>query len=93
VLLVIEGGTARLRLIAFGRSFDPFRGECAHCDPFQDFFASQAEMQRGGSLREYLSTHFIFQPLSRHTTFIADLRAATGRGDLPDQVIWQPDGL
>ena len=54
---------------------------------------AQAEIQRGGSLREYLSAHFIFQPLSRHTSFIADLRAATGRGDLPDQVIWQPDGL
>ena len=54
---------------------------------------AQAEMQRGGSLREYLSAHFIFQPLSRHTSFIADLRAATGRGDIPDQVIWQPDGL
>ena len=54
---------------------------------------AQAEMQRGGSLREYLSAHFIFQPLARHTSFIADLRAATGRGDIPDQVIWQPDGL
>ena len=54
---------------------------------------AQAEMQRGGSLREYLSAHFIFQPLSRHTSFIADLRAATGRSDIPDQVIWQPDGL
>ena len=54
---------------------------------------AQAEMQRGGSLREYLSAHFIFQPLSRHTSFIADLRAATGRGDISDQVIWQPDGL
>ena len=50
-------------------------------------------MQRGGSLREYLSAHFIFQPLSRHTSFIADLRAATGRSDIPDQVVWQPDGL
>ena len=54
---------------------------------------AQAEMQRGGSLREYLSAHFIFQPLARHTTFIADLRAATGRSDIPEQVIWQPDGL
>jgi GT2 family glycosyltransferase len=54
---------------------------------------AQTETQRGGSLREYLSTHFIFQPLARHTSFIADLRAATGRGDIPDQVTWQPDGL
>ena len=29
----------------------------------------------------------------RHTSFIADLRAATGRDDIPDQVIWQPTGL
>ena len=30
-------------------------------------------------------------PATRH--LIADLRAATGRVDIPDQVIWQPDGL
>ena len=52
---------------------------------------AQTEMHRGSSLREYLSAHFIFQPLARHTSFIADLRAAMGRDDIPDQVIWQPD--
>ncbi len=51
-----------------------------------------AEMRRGGSLRDYLSAHFIFQPLSHHTSFIADLRAATGRADIPDHVVWQPGG-
>ena len=51
-----------------------------------------AETQRGGSLRDYLSGHFIFQPLSHHTAFSADLRAATGRTDIPDAVVWQPGG-
>jgi GT2 family glycosyltransferase len=52
----------------------------------------QAEIRRCGSPREYLSAHFIFQPLARHTPFIADLRAAAGRADVPEQVLWQPVG-
>ena len=52
----------------------------------------QAEVRRGGSLRAYLNGHFIFQPLSQHTSFIADLRAATGHAGIPDQVVWQPGG-
>lgn len=50
----------------------------------------QAEMARGGSLRDYLSTYFIFQPLSRHTSFVADLRAATGCAGIPDEIVWKP---
>lgn len=50
----------------------------------------QAELARGGSLRDYLSAHFIFQPLSHHTSFVADLRAATQRADIPDQIVWKP---
>ena len=50
----------------------------------------QAEIARGGSLRDYLSAHFIFQPLSYHTSFVADLRAATQRTDIPDQIVWKP---
>ena len=50
----------------------------------------QAEIARGGSLRDYLSTYFIFQPLSHHTSFVADLRAATQRSDIPDQIVWKP---
>lgn len=50
----------------------------------------QVELVRGGSLRNYLAAHFIFGPLARHTSFIADLRAATGSQDIPDQVIWNP---
>ena len=42
---------------------------------------------------DYLSAYFIFQPLSHHTSFVADLRAATGCGDIPDQIVWRPDGL
>lgn len=53
---------------------------------------ARAETQRSGSLRDYLSAHFIFQPLAQHTSFIADLRAATGRDDIPDQILWQPGG-
>jgi GT2 family glycosyltransferase len=53
---------------------------------------TQAEVRRGGSLRAYLSRHFIFQPLSHHTSFVADLRTATGRADIPDHIIWQPGG-
>lgn len=53
----------------------------------------RAEMERGGSIRDYLSAHFIFQPLARHTPFLADLRAATGRQDIPDQVVWRPEGM
>ena len=50
----------------------------------------QAEMARGGSLKDYLSAYFIFQPLSRHTSFVADLRAATGCADIPDDIVWKP---
>ena len=50
----------------------------------------QAEIVRGGSLRDYLSAHFIFQPLSYHTSFVADLRVATQRADIPDQIVWKP---
>ncbi|PKO24082.1 MAG: hypothetical protein CVU38_00410 [Chloroflexi bacterium HGW-Chloroflexi-1] len=50
----------------------------------------QAEMLRGGSIRDYLSAHFIFQPLSHHTSFIEDLRAATGCADIPDHCTWRP---
>ncbi len=50
----------------------------------------QAEIARGGSLSAYLSAHFIFQPLSYHTSFVADLRAATQRVDIPDQIVWKP---
>ena len=50
----------------------------------------QAEIARGGSLRNYLSSYFIFQPLAQHTSFIADLRAATGRTDIPDHIVWKP---
>jgi GT2 family glycosyltransferase len=51
----------------------------------------QAELARGGSLRDYLASHFIFQPLARDTSFLADLTAATGRTDIPDQVVWRPE--
>ncbi len=51
---------------------------------------AHAEMARGGSLRDYLSAYFIFQPLSRHTTFVADLRATTGCADIPDDIVWKP---
>ena len=50
----------------------------------------QAEMARGSSLKDYLGENFIFQPLSRHTTFVADLRAAMGCSDIPDDIIWRP---
>ena len=50
----------------------------------------QAEIARGGSLRDYLSAHFIFQPLSHHTSFVADLRAATSGRDIPDKIVWRP---
>lgn len=50
----------------------------------------QAEKARGGSLKDYLSAYFIFQPLSRHTSFTADLRAATGCADIPDEIVWKP---
>ncbi len=51
---------------------------------------AQAEMARGGSLKDYLSVYFIFQQLSRHTSFVADLRVATGRADIPDDIVWKP---
>jgi GT2 family glycosyltransferase len=51
---------------------------------------AQAELARGGSLKDYLAEHYIFQPLSRHTPLIADLRAATGCADLPAEVVWRP---
>ena len=50
----------------------------------------QAEMARGSSLKDYLSAHFIFQPFARHTSLVADLRAATGRTDIPDDIVWKP---
>lgn len=52
-----------------------------------------AELARGGSLRDYLAAHFIFGPLARHTSFLADIRAASGRRDLPAEIIWRPEGL
>jgi GT2 family glycosyltransferase len=51
---------------------------------------ARAEMARGGSLKDYLAAYFIFQPLSRHTSFVADLRAATGCADIPDEIVWRP---
>lgn len=53
----------------------------------------QAELARSGSLRDYLAAHFIFQPLARHTSFIADLRAATSLPDIPDLVVWRPQEI
>lgn len=53
----------------------------------------RAELARNGSLREYLAAHFIFQPLARHTSFIADLRAATHAPDIPDWVVWRPQKI
>jgi GT2 family glycosyltransferase len=50
----------------------------------------QAELLRGGSITDYLSAHFIFQPLSRSTSFIADVREITQRADIPDCVTWRP---
>lgn len=50
----------------------------------------QAEIARGGSPRDYLGAYFIFQPLSHHTSFVADLRATTGRADIPDDIVWKP---
>ena len=50
----------------------------------------QTEIARCGSLRDYLSAYFIFQPLSHHTSFVADLRAATQRADIPDEIVWKP---
>ncbi|MCX6030846.1 MAG: glycosyltransferase family 2 protein [Chloroflexi bacterium] len=49
-----------------------------------------AEARRGGTLKDYLSAYFIFQPLSHETSFIADLRAATQRTDIPDRIVWKP---
>ena len=43
----------------------------------------RAELTRGGSLRDYLTSHFIFQPLARDTSFLADLTAATGADGHP----------
>jgi O-antigen biosynthesis protein len=51
---------------------------------------AQAEILRSGLARDYLSAHFIFQPLSRTTSFIHDLRVATQRADIPDVVTWKP---
>ncbi len=51
---------------------------------------AEVEISRIGSARDYLSSHFIFQPLSRSTSFIRDLRLATGRADIPDVVTWKP---
>jgi len=51
---------------------------------------AQAELARGGSLKDYLAEYYIFQPLSRHTSLIADLAAATGCADLPEEVVWRP---
>ncbi len=48
------------------------------------------EVAAGGALCNYLSAYFIFQPLSRHTSFVADLRAATGCADIPDEIVWKP---
>jgi len=50
---------------------------------------ARAEIARGGAIKDWLGAHYIFQPLSRHTTLIADLRAA-GCADLPDEVVWRP---
>jgi hypothetical protein len=50
----------------------------------------RAELLRGGSITDYLSAHFIFQPLSRSTSFIADVREITQRADIPDCVTWRP---
>ncbi len=53
----------------------------------------QAELAAGGSLREYLSRHFIFGPLARHTTFLGDLdRAGLGRPVKPEEIVWRPAG-
>jgi GT2 family glycosyltransferase len=51
---------------------------------------AQAQINRTGAPKDYLSRHFIFQPLSRTTPLIDDLRAATGRTDIPDSVTWKP---
>ncbi len=53
----------------------------------------QAELAAGGSLREYLARHFIFGPLARHTTFLADLAAATRGAEVPEEIIWRPAGM
>jgi GT2 family glycosyltransferase len=50
----------------------------------------QAALAAGAAPRDYLSTYYIFGPLARHTDFIRDLRLATGRSDIPDQVTWRP---
>ena len=44
---------------------------------------AQAEILRSGSARDFLSAYFIFQPLSRTTSFIQDLRLAMPDGRYP----------
>ena len=76
-------------------------GEAKLCTANRILYAKWGPTDRAGAggnpTREFaagiLSAHFIFQPLSRHTTFIADLPRGHGPHDIPDQVIWQPDGL
>ncbi len=50
----------------------------------------QQALAGGVAPRDYLSACYIFQPLARHTSLLYDLRVATGRADIPDQVAWRP---
>jgi GT2 family glycosyltransferase len=50
----------------------------------------RAALAAGAAPRDYLSTYYIFGPLARHTNFIRDLRLATGRPNIPDQITWRP---
>ena len=42
------------------------------------------------TMLDYLQSHFIFQPLSENTSFISDLRSATGYNEIPNRIIWRP---
>lgn len=59
----------------------------------------RTRLATGGSLREYLSRHFIFGPLARCTTFLADLStelaevtglAGPEKSIRPDEIVWHP---